>query len=106
MAQPETTAPRLADVVRQIRAHLSGLPEGAANATFRSATRLVEGLTTAASMRRFELTIDEPADLGGGDRGPTPVEVVLAALGTCQEIVYAVYAAGMGLRVDRLEVDV
>lgn len=96
----------LAGAVAQVRAHLRSLPEGTAKVTFRSATRLVEGLTTEASIRSFKMTIDEPAELGGGNLGPTPVEVVLAAFGTCQEIVYAVYAAAMGIRLDRVEVDV
>jgi uncharacterized OsmC-like protein len=102
---PEAASP-LAGAVAQVRAHLRSLPEGKAKVTFRTATRLVEGLTTEASIRTFKMTIDEPVELGGANLGPNPVEVVLAAFGTCQEIVYAVYAAAMGIRLDKVEVDV
>jgi uncharacterized OsmC-like protein len=33
--------------------------------------------------RRFTIMVDEPADLGGGDAAPFPIEVVLAALAGC-----------------------
>jgi len=49
--------------------------------------------------------LDEPPVLGGSDSGPNPVEAVLAALGSCQAIVYRAYATALGLRVDRVEVD-
>ena len=105
-ADKQAQASPLAGAVQQIRAHLGSLPEGKTTVTFRTATRLIEGLTTTAKIRSFDLAIDEPAELGGGNTGPTPVEVVLAAFGTCQEIVYAVYAAALGIRLDGVEVDV
>lgn len=52
----------------------------------------------------FTTTIDEPLELGGTDSGPNPVELLLAALGGCQEIVYRAYAAVMGLEIERIEV--
>jgi uncharacterized OsmC-like protein len=35
-----------------------------------------------------------------------PLETFLAALGTCQEITYAAYAAVMEIKLDKIEVDV
>jgi hypothetical protein len=59
---------------------------GAATATFEASTRQIAGLLSDAAIRDFTIKIDEPATLGGTDRGPNPVELVLAALGACQEI--------------------
>ncbi len=65
--------------------------------TFNADTRLVEGFLTDVRIRTFDLHIDEPPALGGTDRGPNPVELVLAALGTCQEIAFATYARLLGI---------
>ncbi len=73
---------------------------------FRAQTRLVNGVLTNASIRQFNLNIDEPTDLGGNDIAPNPVELLLAALGTCQEIVYSAYAEVLGIKLDAVEVDV
>jgi len=51
-------------------------------------------------LREHTLTVDEPKGIGGSDRGPTPVELVLAALGTCQEITYRAFATAMGIALD------
>ena len=53
----------------------------------------------AMTLSDFGLTVDEPTAIGGTDAGPSPVELVLAALGTCQEIVYATYARVLGIPV-------
>ena len=59
-----------------------------------------EGVRCTSDIRRHRLVIDEPAGLGGTDTGPNPVELVLAALGTCQAITYRIWAALMGIRLD------
>ena len=78
-----------------------------ARAVFRARTRLEEGVRCSATVRQFgPMTVDEPPDLGGADAGPNPVELLLVALGTCQEIVYAAYAAVMGIALDEVSVEV
>ena len=96
---------QLAATIHTIRADWSQLAEPPI-ATFVSETRLVDGFETAADVRQFGLTVDEPPTLGGTDHGPTPVELILTALGTCQEIVYATYARVLGIPVDAVAVRV
>lgn len=73
----------------------------AAKVVFRASTQLGEGMHCTGTVRDFPaMSIDEPADLGGSDRGPNPVELVLVALGTCQEIVYRAYASVLGIELE------
>lgn len=53
-----------------------------------------------------ELQVDEPADLGGSNQGMNPVELALTALGTCQEITYALSAAAMDIPLEGVRVRV
>ena len=78
----------------------------AAKATFESRSALQEGLRTEVSLRHHSLTVDEPPALGGADSGPNPVELILAALGTCQEITYRAYATALGIHLDKVSVTV
>jgi putative redox protein len=41
------------------------------------------GLHVTAAVRNHKLMLDVPADEGGTDRGPAPIEVLTAALGAC-----------------------
>jgi uncharacterized OsmC-like protein len=40
------------------------------------------GLVQTVEARTHRLTADEPMDFGGADSGPTPYELLVAALGT------------------------
>ncbi|MEM7191811.1 MAG: OsmC family protein [Pseudomonadota bacterium] len=67
----------------------------------RAKTEWIEGLCCSAEVRDFPpMIVDEPPELGGTNAAPNPVELVLVALGTCQEIMYAAHAAVMGIQLD------
>lgn len=52
------------------------------------------------------LVIDEPAESGGDDAGPTPVRTLGAALASCTAITVEMYAERKGWDVGSLEVEV
>ena len=64
------------------------------------------GFRSEAKIRDFApAASDEPAQLGGTDTGPNPVEQVLAALGNCLAVGYAANASAMGIELKDLRID-
>lgn len=73
---------------------------------FEAQTELVEGVRCTGTVRNFApITVDEPPELGGQDKGVNPVELLLVSLGACQEIMYAAMAAMMGIKLDAVKVN-
>ncbi len=96
----------LADQLLATIAQLKSNP-ALARSVFRAETQLVERVQCRGKVRDFpELTIDEPEALGGTNSAMNPVELVLIALGACQEIMYAAYAAVAGIQIDQVSVNV
>jgi putative redox protein len=98
-------ATELKDIFAATQSHLRQRP-AEAGATFAAATRQLAGLRSEATIRDFRLTLDEPPALGGTDSGPNPVELVLAALGACQEITYRLFAENLGIPLNHVSVKV
>lgn len=72
---------------------------------FEAETALVEGVRCTGKVRNFApIIVDEPPELGGQDKGANPVELLLVALGSCQEIMYAAMASMMGIKLDEVKV--
>ena len=90
-------------IIEETQSTFKATPERA-RATFESNSALQEGLRTEVKLRHHALTVDEPEALGGTDAGPNPIELILAALGTCQEITYRAYATAMGIPLDGVSV--
>lgn len=57
-------------------------------------------------IRDHRLTADEPEDIGGKDLGPSPEELLAAALASCTAITMEMYATRKGWDVAGMRVDV
>jgi uncharacterized OsmC-like protein len=54
------------------------------------------GFAQEITVGRHRLAADEPVSSGGTDRGPTPYDLLLAALGACTSMTIALYARRKG----------
>jgi len=58
-----------------------------------------------APTRRFTVTVDEPAFMGGVDNAPAPPEMLLSALAGCVTVGIATNAAMFGVPIDAIDID-
>lgn len=62
------------------------------------------GMKTEMSVRSFSpFMIDEPADLGGTDEGPNPVELMLSGLSSCTSVMISLIAREQGFGYEAAE---
>lgn len=66
---------------------------------------LDEGLRVTAQLGTHTVVIDEPVTDGGTDQGPTPTDLLLAALGACAAITTKMYATRKGWPLEGVEID-
>ena len=78
-----------------------------ARVRYKAHTQWEEDVRCTGRVRDFDpMVIDEPAAFGGADSAVSPADVVLVALGTCQEIMYVALASTMDIPLDEVKVDV
>jgi putative redox protein len=65
-----------------------------------------DGYKHTVSVRRHELTVDEPEDNGGTDEGPNPQEMLAVSLASCTAITIEMYAKRKGWEIGDVDVDV
>jgi putative redox protein len=65
-----------------------------------------DGLRHSVSVRKHELTVDEPEDNGGTDEGPNPQEMLAVSLAACTAITIEMYAKRKGWDIGEVGVDV
>lgn len=73
---------------------------------FKSNTKLKEGMEVECNSRTHKITLDEPTNLGGTDRGKNPVETLLCALGACKCIVARSFAKAHNVDIQDFRVEV
>ena len=71
----------------------------------RAVARRREGFTHDVKAGGHRLTVDEPETQGGQNLGPSPQELLAAALASCTAVTMEMYAERKGWNVDGLEVD-
>lgn len=59
-----------------------------------------------AQTRGFTFNVDEPAELGGTNTGPNPVEYMIGAYAGCLNVVSHMVAKEMGFNLDSLNIHV
>jgi putative redox protein len=59
-----------------------------------------------AHIGKHRLIIDKSRELGGHDRGPTPIELFIASLGTCVNMVISTYCEEHNIDATDLEVEI
>jgi putative redox protein len=64
-----------------------------------------DGFRHTVKVRDHQLTLDEPVEVGGGDSGPSPQELLAASLASCTAVTVEMYAQRKGWDVGDLEVD-
>jgi len=62
--------------------------------------------THNVDIRNHHLTVDEPAERGGDDDGPSPQELLAASLASCTAITMEMYAKRKGWNLGEIEVAV
>ncbi len=77
-----------------------------AKTTFKAVSRKGNGgLEVVNEVRNFKLVLDEPASLGGTDKGVNPVENILVSLGSCLVIVGLAFAKAKGINLQDIWVE-
>lgn len=78
----------------------------AGRGTFTSVTTWEDGARASTTARSFKLATDEPAPLGGTDGAIDPMELLLAAVGTCLTIGWVTHAVRRGIDFRDLRIEV
>lgn len=94
---------RLNETISNVISHVKQNPS-AKDVTFSVDSKLEQGFRSEINVRDFQFIVDEPESLGGENEAPNPVEYVLGALASCQEIVIKAYAGQLGINLKSIKV--
>lgn len=71
----------------------------------RAVTRIIQDFVGEGRVRNHVFISDEPPARGGTDKGPSPLEYFIAGFSLCQQVLFVLYAARLGIELDSLEID-
>ncbi len=89
-------APYLADLPKPPRSQFAGTVEVST-----AGGKFAQWVRTPT----HEFIADEPESYGGTDHGPTPYDLLLAALGTCTSMTMQMYAERKGIALDKVRIE-
>ncbi len=93
------------ETMQNTKAHLQENPNDA-KGSFSSTTKWLGGAQAKTTARSFTIKTDEPTPLGGKDENIDPMELLLAALGSCLTIGWVTHANLRGVDFSDLEITV
>jgi uncharacterized OsmC-like protein len=99
------STPKFTGRLDRLREHFIKNPDKALRAVYADVERM-DGLHSFAKTDEFSVESDEPAGIGGTNKGPTPTQLFLASMAHCQAITLRIYAEGLGLVLDNVTVKV
>jgi uncharacterized OsmC-like protein len=76
-----------------------------ARVAIRATAALEDGMRCETTVRGHTVVSDEPRSLGGSDEAQSPVELFITSVATCQAVTYRLWAAELGIALDRVEVE-
>ena len=76
------------------------------NLTFSHTGQSISETKFVGESRKFQITIDEPPDLGGKDEAANPVEYTLASLAGCLNVVAHLIAKELGIELKSLKINI
>lgn len=74
------------------------------NLTFQAKGTSLNKTKLRTKVRDFEVDVDEPQALGGGDEAPNPVEYILIGLAGCINVVAHFIADELNITINNLEI--
>lgn len=74
--------------------------------TYKAKLKKKGGFESEVQIRDFSITIDEPKRVGGTNKGPNPVEVLLGSLGACLDFTGTLVAKEMGFELVDFQLEI
>ncbi len=67
--------------------------------------KFLKNLQHEINVGDFKFIVDEPKDYGGDNKGPSPYNMLLAALGSCTSMTMLMYARRKDWNIQSIEID-
>jgi uncharacterized OsmC-like protein len=97
--------PPAAATLEAVTAFVVTHPE-AAHLVPRADGELVGPFEVRVAVADHRVTVDEPSSIGGADAAPSPVDMALVSLASCQAITYRLWAVKLGVHIAGIRVAV